>query len=354
MPTRFEQAHDMSSDGPRAVLDELGAPARGHGQDIWLVDLAAGTVTTVATAPAGYVAWAPDISGDRIVWTEWLYADAASWSGSLSWRVRGLDLASGTSTTIAHGTNTRLVSNNGTGGLQAVPPLAQVDGDTVAYTLEDPTPARPDGWKIIIASLPDGHVERSVTTAQAIYSLALANGAVAYSEGRLDLPGSFTYATRLMLSTADRPTPREIAKDTFTVVMAGDRLAWVSDPMASQGQIGLAQSPQILTAAIGSPTPTPASVTPDGVAEKGAYWPAAGDGFVSWADDQDTGPGRHPDPNGDHLVVWSERSGEAVQLEPTAGMIVTGVGGGWLTWYNDWKSPTIFVAGIPIAAAGLP
>lgn len=71
------------------------------------------------------------------------------------------------------------------------------------------------------------------------------------------------------------------------------------------------------------------------------------------------GPGRlsmfrHPDPNGDHLVVWSERSGQAVQLEPKAGMIVTGVGGGWLTWHNDWNSPTILVAGIPIAVAGLP
>lgn len=354
MPSEFMQAHRMRSDGPFAVLDELGPPSSGHGQGIWLVDLTAGTARVIATASGSDVAWAPDISGRRIVWTEWHYANVAAWSGTLAWRVMALDLDAGGPTIVAHGTNARLDYNNGRGGLQAAPPLAQVDGNLIAYTLEDTGPGRPQGWKIVIRSLADGAVERTVPTKQAIYSLALANDSVAWSEGLLDLPGSFTYAARLMVSTPEHPRPREVAKDAFEVLLDSDRLSWIGDPIASQKGIGLAQHPRLFTAVLDDLRADPVSAPADGIIEKGAYWPAAGDGFITWADDQDTGPDRHPDPTGDHLVVWDQRSDQAVQLEPTAGMILSGVGGGWLTWYDDWRSPRIIVAGIPIASAGLP
>ncbi len=43
-------------------------------------------------------------------------------------------------------------------------------------------------------------------------------------------------------------------------------------------------------------------------------------------------------------MLWSEGTG-ALQLEPTAGMILSAVGEGWLVWYNDWQ-PTLYLYGI--------
>lgn len=93
------------------------------------------------------------------------------------------------------------------------------------------------------------------------------------------------------------------------------------------------------------------SVVPNRDPVKGSSWPATGDGYVAWTDDQDSPPA-HPDPDGDHLVLWSDGKG-AIQLEPTAGMLLSAVGGGWLTWYDDWHGP-LYLYGVRLSALSMP
>ncbi len=76
MPATFYQAHRMASSGPRVVFDEVGYGDNTHqlGRSIFLVDLAAGSERTIATAAHGDAAWTPDISGQRVIWLELRYA----------------------------------------------------------------------------------------------------------------------------------------------------------------------------------------------------------------------------------------------------------------------------------------
>jgi len=54
-------------------------------------------------------------------------------------------------------------------------------------------------------------VERTIATSEHVYDLALDGADVAWTEGKIDPDVGFTYDTRLMISTAARPTPRRIA-----------------------------------------------------------------------------------------------------------------------------------------------
>ncbi len=129
--------------------------------------------------------------------------------------------------------------------------------------------------------------------------------------------------------------------------MSGDRLAWTDDRVASRDRVGTAEYPRTFTATLKDLRPVPVSVPPDQQVERGAYWPAVGDDRVVWSDNQDTPT--HPDPGWIHAVMWDEASG-AVQIVPTSGAILVGVGGGWLVWYNDHNSPDIIVAGVPLSS----
>jgi len=77
----------------------------------------------------------------------------------------------------------------------------------------------------------------------------------------------------------------------------------------------------------------------------------AGDGYATWADNQDTPP--HPDASGDHLVIWDTRTSRAYQLEPTAGLDLSGVGNGWLVWHSEWDPVPVW-HGVPLDAITLP
>jgi len=341
------QAHRMAGSGPLLVFDEIGYGDDTHtlGRRIWLADLETETLRTIALAAAGDAAWTPAISGDNVVWVEWRYADQTNLKGSLTWRIMTLDLRDGKPRPLVSGVSRRLE------GGQGVPPPVQIDGDRLAYAVEDPTPERPLGWKIVLRSLRSGRIEREVRTALSIYSLGLSGTTIAYSEGFVDQALNFKYRTDLMVSAADHPAPIELAKDAFEVAVDGHRIAWVSDPQPSQEQSGLAMHPRILTATLEDLAPVAISHEPDSNPTRGAYWPAAGDGLISWADDQvgATGPNR-----GRLLVVWSEKSGAAVQLEP-AHTNISALTEGWLLWYDDTDADHgIVVHGIRLTDVPLP
>ncbi len=337
----------MSGWGARVVFDTMGYGDETHtlGRSIYLLDLESGAVEPIATAAGGDAAWTPRISGDYVAWVEWHYADNTVLRGALTWRIVAMDLRDRHSWTVASAVNTRLEGGAG------VPPALDVSGSQIAYAVESPTPDRPWGWTILVRTLPSNELVRRIETAEDLYALALSDGAVAYSEGLVDTQLSFKYKTRLMVSTVAQPSPRRVAADAFELAMDGPRLAWVDDRAASQGGIGLAQYPRIYSTLLGDPSPEPLSAPPDGVSVRSSSWPSAGDGLVAWSDNQDT-PARGQ-PVGAHLVVWSAATGRATQLEPTAGMILSAVGQGWLVWYDDRGLPDTYFAGLPIGLTGL-
>jgi len=343
LPSTFYQAHRLAQSGPLVVFDEVGyGDVTGKlGRSIFLVDLATGTESIIATAADGDAAWMPDISGQRVIWLELRYQGRFTFTGAITWRLMGLDLATKTVHEIDHGVNRRLE------GPSAVSPTIQVDGDTVAYSVEDPGPGRPFGWKLILRSWTTGRIVRTIPTSRSIYSLALDNGNVAYSEGLVDTPLSFKYSTRLMLSTTTHPTPQEVAPDAFEVAMDGGRLTWTNDRTASQDRIGTAEHPRTYTASTKDLTPVPISAPPDLKIERGASYPAVSGDEVAWIDNQDTPS--HPDPKVTHVVVWNATSATAVQVEPTGGAALVGLGAGWLGWYDDSESD-IYVRGVPLAS----
>ena len=343
LPSTFHQAHRLAQSGSLVVLDEVGyGDVTGKlGRSIFLVDLATGSESVIATAANGDAAWMPDISGQRVIWLELRYQGRFTFTGGITWRLMGLDLATKTVHEIDHGVDHRLE------GPSAVPPTIQADGDTVAYSVEDPGPGRPFGWKIVLRSWTTGRIVRTIQTARSIHSLALDGGNVAYSEGLVDTTLSFKYSTRLMLSTAAHPAPREVAPDAFEVAMDGGRLAWTDDRTASQGRIGTAEDPRTYTASIGDLTPVPVSALPDLKVERGASYPAVSGDEVAWVDNQFTPS--HPDAQVTHVVVWNAASATAFQVEPTGGAALVGLGAGWLSWYDDSESD-IYVRGVPLAS----
>jgi hypothetical protein len=233
------------------------------------------------------------------------------------------DLATSKAVEIASGTNRRLQANS------AVPPIVRVDGDRIAYTEEDATTARPFGWKIVVRSLASGRVERTYLTAQSVYAMALSGSDVLYTEGLVDQGVGFMYRTRLMLATPNEPAGAWIADDAFEVAFRGSRFAWDADPGSSQGQLGMAQHPQVMTATVDSRTPVPASYPAAGKIQ-GSVWPTTGDDLVAWSDDE----GTDPTTTGNRLGVWAPGRG-AFALEPAHAIAPILGGDGWLTWYDD-------------------
>jgi hypothetical protein len=325
------QAHRLAASGPLVVFDQIGYGGdAGQGRSILLADLEHQTLETIATARGKDAAWVPDINGQTVVWTEWLYKDETQGTGSLTWRLMSMNLRTHKASEFASGVNRRLE------GPSAVPPLVRVDGDRIAYTEEDPAPGRELGWKIIVRSLSSGRVEQTYPTDLSIYSMAMSGPDVVYSEGLVDNDQSFKYKTRLMLATPGTPQGSKIADDAFEVAFRGDRFAWVADPASSQNQVGMAQHPQVFTAAIDSPEPQPASL-PAGPRIRGSVWPTTGDGLVGWSDDEETDVPASPN----RLTLWSPTMGAYV-VEPAHSIVPMLGDEGWLTWYDD-SSPDINV-----------
>ncbi len=241
------QAHRLSADGARVVFDEIGYgdESGALGTRIHLADLEHQTLTTFTATDNGDAAWVPDITSDAVAWSEWHHDPSGS--GAIAWRVIVEPLTGGARTVIASGTNRRLE------GPGAVPPLVQIDGDLVAYTVEDPTPDRPWGWQVNVISRSSGKVVARYPTSLSIYQMALEDETLLYSEGAVDEERSFKYATRLVLATPEAPSGTVIAKDAFELALSDGRLVWVSDPESSEGQLGMAQHPQVVTTTIGAP-----------------------------------------------------------------------------------------------------
>ena len=321
------QAHRLAASGSQVVFDEIGYGGdAGQGRSIHLAELASGTTRVIGTAAGADAAWVPDIDGHVVAWTEWHYP-VLNGGGELTWHVISLDLNSGLKSTVASGMNRRLE------GPAAIPPLVQVSGDRIAYTIEDPTPDRPFGWKIEIRSLTTGALEREYSTDESIYQMALSGSNVLYSEGLVDQDLNFKYHTRLMLATPSSSRPLHVADDAFEVALDSSRFAWVADVASSQGQVGLAQHPRVMTATIDDPTPVAISIDA-GPQVRGSVWPSTADGRVVWSDDEQVGPETLP---GNYLATWTPDRPASV-LKGVLTIVPLLGGSGWISWYDDSAS----------------
>ena len=303
---------------------------------MWLADLEAKTLTKLATSEHGDAAWVPVIRGDRVAWVEWHYADTKAFAGALTWQVRLHDLTTKVTTTLRSGVSPAV---EGPGG---IPMLALTDRMLI-LAFPSPNPGHQQRWEIELVALPSGQVMKTIESDEWIYSIGGSDTVTAFTSGTRDVQANFVFHTRLMIALASDKAAHELAPDSFEVAVDGDRVVWVDDRAASQGPSPAAVAPRIFAASAPDFAIAPISPPPNGEPIVGSAWPAAGDGFVTWTDNHDAPP-KYPDPSGDHLVIWSESRGPA-QLEPTAGMLLSSVGNGWVVWYDDWH-PTLYLYGL--------
>ncbi len=301
------------------MLDEVPSTNDANVGSVVIVDLATHTWEPLADAASGYQPWNPVIRGDTAAWVEWKYASPPA-SGSCSWRIVVMSLSSGKSHVIASGTNTRFQ------GLGAPPPPLALDGTQLAYAVQATSGSRPFGWQIRVLDLASGRVQRTIDTGEEIYGFGLSNGAVAYSEGLVDEGRGFVYKTRLMLSTLERPAPRQLASDAFELSFRDGRLAWAADPTSSQERGGRPAAPRVWTAA--DPDWRPVAVADQPSDSVQQAWPAASQLGVSFTAMDPT----NPDPNGLMLWFWDPKTGRADAVPGSEGTILSSQGSGWLTF----------------------
>ena len=324
------------------MLDEMPSTLDTRPRSIYLVDLVAGSVRTTRPAPEGWSAWFPAISGRRVAWIE--FRDPGyNTSGPVEWRIVVGDVGSGSSFIVASGVQQR------TGhAFSAAWPSMDLDGDRVAYAVEDPAHP-PDGWVIRVVSVTSGAILRSVRADLPVYDLGLSGEDIAWTEGRIDSTLGFTYEGRLRVLRASDAKPRQIATDAYEVAAEDGRLAWSQD--AHTMVTGAAQGTQVWTATFADLAGEPAAPEPGHGAEQYQAWPSTGDGFVTWdsarLDLEDTSV------NGDRFCLWDPRTRTAYELAPTPGAVIGNAGGGWFAWVDERQAvPT--VSGVPIASTRLP
>lgn len=326
--------HTMSSYGSIAVLDEVAGADDGLASDVILVDLAHGTWRVLATAAPGYQPWNPVIGANKVAWVEWRYP--SPWLiGSCSWRIVVMDLGTGTSRLIASGVNTRLDFD----GAPSPAMDMELDGSRLAYAVQDTTAARPWGWRIKVVDLASGKVERSIPTQQEMFSLGLAHGEVAYSEGLVNTETGAIWHTRLMISTPQEPKPRQIAANAYYLSFRDGRLAWMGDESGAVYNSGQPGAVRVWTAV--GPSWTPAPVTPQPPEPQVPQeWQAVSADAVVYCLVRLVGSG------GSSLWMWDARTGQAHEVPGSEGAMASGIGQGWVTWAGGVIGTSVTVSGM--------
>jgi hypothetical protein len=333
--------HSMSSYGPMVVLDEIASADDDLAGSIVLVDLAHGKWKVLAQAATGFHPWKPVISRDYVAWEEWRYTGGFL-VGPCAWQIRVMTLSTGQVRTIDSGLSSRVYAGN------ANCPAFDLDGSQLAYAVEHGSSARPWAWQVKVVDLITGSAVRSFTTDEEINGFGLSGGKVAYSEGTVAEDKGFVYDTRLMLSSATDPTPRQLAKDAYEVAFRSGRLAWMADPVESQGQTGLSTLQRIWTAE--GPDWTAVPVTPDPPAAGwNQEWPSSGAQSVCFSLVNFSGTGTSSISS---LWCWSHPSGVAGKVPDSDWAIISGQDGGWVTWAGGKIGVTVSVSGRAASSSG--
>jgi len=317
------EVNDFDAFGTDAVYVELNGATAGRGQQVWLVDLAAGQVEPLNDAQPDVSTLAPRISGDDVVWS----ADEWRPGGSVAWKIMHYSLSTGMTDVVASGRNTAL------DGDTADAPAVDVDQGVIAYSVGSPSPAHPLASTIVIKRLADGATVRSVSATSTLFNIALSGTNVLFSQGSSDPKTAEVTETDVYLSTDANPEPTLIAPKAFDVSFAADTMVWSGPP---------SHAPSDTSQAIW--TATTEMITPVEISEPPAVGiidlhPAAGDGFASWNEAL---------PAWSYLVVWDRALGHTVRVmghgdesySDNTDFFRSAFGDGWLMWTFVTRSMT--------------
>ena len=214
-----------AQDGPRVAYTTK------DGLGLQVADLTTGAITNIATTTGNdRILWVA-LSSDEVAWVAGKYAgnrDLApcAQQGALTWRVLTRNLITGEQRSLDEGTNTVV------GGCAAFVPPVAVDGDQIAYVVEDPTPSSDIATKIVVKSISTGAVVREIKSDVLVGDLDMSGGTVAYVEGTpTDDPYAWLDSTALKASPANDQAPKLIALDLDDMTFAGGRAAWIRNGM---------------------------------------------------------------------------------------------------------------------------
>ncbi|HZC33110.1 MAG TPA: hypothetical protein VE640_07465, partial [Candidatus Bathyarchaeia archaeon] len=217
LPWAFTDPRPLAVFGSRAYYLQLlsGKDAATGKKKVPMVyrldvaDVATGSTAAVVSLIPGHMIDGFAATGGSLFWVEIWYDglpnledDGGNPFGGLPqhWQVVAFDVASGSRSVLASGTNHRTAI--GMAGVPINPPVLAVDGDRVAYTLEASAPGAPDGNKIMVQSLTGGSIIGTVTTKGFVPWIGLAGAVVAYREALgTNLDGRTVQDARLMLRT---------------------------------------------------------------------------------------------------------------------------------------------------------
>ena len=221
------------ADGTPGQLGPRLAGISGDGNDVVVTDLATGSVTSVSAHVRGHQeVLSVELSGNHLVWATGAWASyepgvaPCSVGGAVSWTVWARDLEAGTDAEIAMGKNTDTES------CAAYFPDIAVDGDLLAYAVEDHERASKEATTLVIRSLVTGEIVRTVDTDLYIEDLAISDEDVAFIDGHLSTdPYSDIESPRLIVSTTDSPALRLIETGQYvdSLSFVNGRLAWLGD-----------------------------------------------------------------------------------------------------------------------------
>ena len=342
------QAYYLEYPGKDPATGKKAVPAvyRLH-----VADLADGTTADVLTLDPGHMIASGGSSGTssfggfvatpaRLFWVEIWYDRAPNNEdtggdpfGGLPqhWQVVSLDLADRTRSVVASGTNHRVAV--GMEGAAVNPPVLAIDGDRVAYTLEAPAPDAPDSNKIVVRSLGDGSVIRTVTTKRFVSWIGLAGNAIAYREALgTDLDGATVLDARLMIATTDDGPFEPVDDHVGSAAITTERLVWgrTNAHDGSAWTRGLSGGSPVQIAG-------PTDVGFRSTDEPGILQVSASEGFASWlavgtvnGSDQSFVP-----------FIWVSGDPAARLLVPSSSIDTIAVSSGWLTWHEGDDPPRL-------------
>ncbi len=290
-----------------------------------LVDFQSGAVTRIAGPEHGAIFGDPVMSELWIAWASWRQDSASSSEPSrrpLHWVISAVPTSDPTAAPIeiARQTNTEPPF--------PVHPVLAIDGDLLAYTIESAQPGHPQANAIVVTNLATGANVAQVQTAESIWALDLSGENIIYSEGIQDQNG-FYPNTRVMLAVG-AGSPTQIAQYGYEVAIDGQRLVWAQDSADTYSPVEGGQT--IVTATVSNLQPVQLSRQSTASQTYEGYWPAAGDGLVSWHDMPRGTPG-------DQLEIWDPQTGVTVPIFNVGTLTVSGLCGGWVGWETAIESP---------------
>ena len=293
------EEHQLAQDGPHvAFIDDSG---------VELADLRDESRTLIAKQMSSDIPWRIDMSGNNVVWLSGYFEGSTDphCYGPLHWRINVFDIATGATQVIAAGVSKRM------SGCSVWPPPVAIDGDLVAYAVEDPSASEPEASTVIVRSITTDEVVRTIESSDVVEDVDIDVGDVAFVAGSYT-PDAQNYwyvlaDRQLMLSTVSNPTPVLVARDLDDVSFSNGRLAWLQTPISPADHVM---------------TTTVADLDLLEVGERAApFWrdPVSSGRFVSFVAN-------------DLLWVWDDKTGAAHPMQAPAYPKLVSTNGGWLVW----------------------